>query len=100
MASVLTGFVFSPVGLLPTIEGGGRELILRQCHPGGEREPGRGYCPHASHPVRHGAHGRSTSARHGATADHTDGGGSGANGLGAAERARIRAAWARKMAAH
>lgn len=101
VASVLTGFVFSPVGLLPTIEGGvGRNSSCASAIREVNENPAAGIAPHASHPVRHGAHGRSTSARHGATADHTDGGGSGANGLGAAERARIRAAWARKMAAH
>ncbi|BAK84528.1 AsmA family protein [Komagataeibacter medellinensis] len=101
VASVLTGFVFSPVGLLPTIEGGvGKNSSCASAIREVNDNPAAGIAPHASHPGRHGAHGHGVSARQGAAASKAGASNIGPNGLSAAERARIRAVWAGKMATH
>lgn len=94
VASVLTGFVFSPIGLLPTIEGGvGKNSSCASAIHDVNENPAAGIAPHASRPVRHGSHAR-------ARASHATAPSVGSGGLSAAERARIHAAWAKKMAAH
>lgn len=65
VASVLTGFVFSPIGLLPTIEGGvGKNSSCASAIRDVNENPAAGIAPHASRPVRHGHHARAGTRTH------------------------------------
>ncbi|WEQ53268.1 AsmA family protein [Komagataeibacter oboediens] len=95
VASVLTGFVFSPVGLLPTIEAGvGKQSSCAEAIREVNENPAAGIAPHASRPMRRAArvHRAAAAARSADTAV--------SGGLSRAERERIRAVWAHRMAAH
>ncbi|MCE2576006.1 AsmA family protein [Komagataeibacter sp. FNDCR2] len=95
LASVLTGFVFSPVGLLPTIEAGvGEKSACASALREVETNPAAGIAPHARHPGQRRAGGRAAPARQAAA------GGKDYDGLSRAERDYIHSVWARRMAAH
>ena len=95
VASVLTGFVFSPVGLLPTIEAGvGEKSSCARALREVEANPAAGIAPHARQP---GQHTGQRGAHAGAAPDRQAGKDGDYRGLSRAERDYIRSVWARRM---
>ncbi|GBQ61131.1 AsmA family protein [Komagataeibacter swingsii] len=93
VASVLTGFVFSPVGLLPTIEAGvGKQSSCAAAIREVNENPAAGIAPHAARPARHVTRVRKAPVARQATSPVSA-------TLSRAERDHIRAVWAQRKAA-
>ena len=98
VASVLTGFVFSPVGLLPTIEAGvGKKSACADAIREVNTNPAAGIAPHASRPARR----ADVAARKTPATPHGHGAArKGSDGLSPAERDYIQSVWAGRMSSH